>query len=118
QLDVPRTQAMIERALACSPPTQERVRLLMARMRMSFLMKPYAPVESDLAEAFRLAWAADEPAVFGILLQNIFSGYLRIPGVMEQIEAICHQLVQEIGTSPSPLRLDMAMIMTAVHFYR
>ncbi|NUM43333.1 MAG: hypothetical protein HUU38_01395 [Anaerolineales bacterium] len=90
----------------------------MARARMSYLMKPYEPAGTDLAEAFRLALEAEEPAIFGTLLQNLFAGYLRIPGIMEQTEAICLHLARDFSNTPNPLQLDVAIALAPVHFYR
>jgi hypothetical protein len=109
---------LIERALACSPPPEEQVRLIMIRMRMDFFMGQVSLLEQDLAEAFRIARAAEEPAVFGVLLQNLIPGYLGLPGTLSQTEAVCRQCEQAVGEQPSPLRLAIAMPMALVHFYR
>jgi LuxR family maltose regulon positive regulatory protein len=118
KVDAPRTRALIERALACSPPSEEQVRLIMIRMRMDFFMGQVSRLEQDLSEAFRIARAAEEPAVFGVLLQNLIPGYLGLPGILSQTEAVCHQCEQAVGKQPSPIRLAIAIPMALVHFYR
>jgi len=118
QLDVPRTQDMIERALACSPPVQVQVRLCMTRLRMDFMMRRDERLEAGLAEAFRIAWTAEEAETFGIVLENFIAGYYAFPGIMEQTEQICQRLAREIGTQPTPLRMMMTDALTTIHFYR
>lgn len=118
QLDIPATQGWIERALACSPPAAEQVGLVMTRIRTNFMMRQVGRLEGDLAEAFRIAWAAEQPAVFGVLLKSVMVGYFGVSGVLEQTEAICRQLEREIGSQPSLLRLEMAIPLTIIHFYR
>ncbi|MBI5876147.1 MAG: AAA family ATPase [Chloroflexi bacterium] len=119
QGDLDRSRALIEQALACPIPPDQRVTLLIGRARFGLLQQRWTDSERDLDAALRAAQDHGKIAVLHTVLQ-LHPTFAFLPHGLEYIERVCLLVRAQLGDPPPaiPLRVAYDGLMALAHLLR
>jgi LuxR family maltose regulon positive regulatory protein len=118
QADFQRSSETNRRALEFPLPLRSRVQVLMERVSLGILSGELAQADADFEMALRIAQETGDPEVFCVLIGELSSLLIVLPGGLERLERVYSLVTACLGDQAGLTRIILDGAMSSVHLWR
>ncbi|NIV32474.1 MAG: hypothetical protein GWN58_24450, partial [Anaerolineae bacterium] len=118
QADFSGALALTGQALTYPVPSAVRVKLLVERARVLLFQGQVEAVRSDLNAAWTTVRAAKDDEALLTLLAGYIPGFIGLPGGLDQLEKLCHEVESRVHLRHDHFRLTLERERALLYLYR